>query len=314
MTEPMVLLALAIVLPGVVLYHCGPTWRARALRAAQFALVLAALIGLCWVVYALVRSKFDKEVAQVLARSGRAVTPGALAMAKAEVERLMWHSIFMPRYMGFVWIAFAIAVCALLMRLPTRGLRIAGVGLLLAVNLAQFRARLFAGTEPPLERVAQEIWRHDSHNPKADLTARVYVNDSLVAGPGHPGYGTLSGQQGKYYLGLARGTWIHPAEWKQMSSGQYFDLHGSRLTRGSRGQRLPLDYASIARDVRQATGVKRVIVWEKYFDVKPPAADPLLPQLGAGWERAGEPLDYQVRFHWSWTDLYVYRRTEYVKR
>jgi 4-amino-4-deoxy-L-arabinose transferase-like glycosyltransferase len=314
MTEPMVLLALAIVLPGVVLFYCGPTWRARVARVAQFALVLAALVGLCWVVYALVRGKFDKEVAQVLARSGRAVTPAALAMAKSEVERLMWHSIFMPRYMGFVWIAFAIAACALLMRLPTRGLRLAAVGLLLAVNLAQFRARLFAGTEPPLEQVAKEVWRHDSHNPQADLTGRVYVNDSLVAGPGHPGYGTLSGQQGKYYLGLARGTWLHPAEWKQVSSSQHFDLHGSRMSRGSRGQRFPLDYASIARDVRQSAGVKRVIVWEKYFDGKPPAADPLVPLLGSGWGRVGEPQDHRVRFHWSWSDLYLYRRTEYVKQ
>jgi hypothetical protein len=212
--------------------------------------------------------------------------------------------------MGFVWIALGIGVCALLMRLPTRGLRYGAVGLLIAVNLVQFGARLFAGTEPPLAEVAKDVWRHDRHNPQADLTARVYVNDAMVAGPGHPGYGTLSGQQGKYYLGLERGEWLHPTLWKRVSSGQYFDIHGGR---GGRGRQGTLDYSSIAGDVRRSAGLKRVVVWEKYFDEKPPAADPLLPLLGAGWKRVGEPRDYDVRFHWTWADLYVYRRSEYVR-
>jgi hypothetical protein len=238
-----------------------------------------------------------------------------IATAKAYVEQTLWQSIYMPRYMGFVWIAFGVALCALLMRLPTRGFRYAAIGLLVAVNLAQFRARLFAGTEPPLQQVAEEIWRHDSHNPAGDLTTRVYVNDSMVAGPGHPGYGTLAGQQGKYYLGLARGAWIHPTEWKRVAAGRYFDIHPAGGG-GGRGRRTTLDESSIAAEVRRSPGLKRVIVWEKYFDAMPPLADrdPLLPLRGAGWQRAGEPRDHHVRFHWTWADLYVYRRSEYVRR
>jgi hypothetical protein len=319
MTDPVVLLALAILLPGVIVYYCAPEWRGRVRRAAQFALVLAALVGCCWLVYTLVQNKFEKEVAQVLTRTRRGASGTAtsveVATAKAYVERTLWQSIYMPRYMGFVWIAFGIALCALLMRLPTRGLRYVAIGLLLAVNLAQFSARLFAGTEPPLQQVAEEIWRHDSHNPAADPTARVYVNDSLVAPPGHPGYGTLSGQQGKYYVGLARGQFIHPTEWKRASVGQYIDLHGARGGGGDgRSRRSSLNLSSIASDARRSPGLKRVVVWEKYWDGDPPEQAPLLPMLGAGWERAGAARDYDVRFHWTWADLYVYRRTEYVKK
>jgi hypothetical protein len=313
-TDPVVVLGLAVLLPGVIVYYCGEEWRGRLVKIAQLVMVVAALVGCCWLVYLLVQAKFEKEVAEALTRTRRGTTraPSSVevATARAYVERTLWQSIYMPRYMGFVWIALGISVCALLMRLPTRGLRYGAVGLLIAVNLVQFGARLFAGTEPPLAEVAKDVWRHDRHNPQADLPGRVYVNDAMVAGPGHPGYGTLSGQQGKYYLGLERGEWLHPTLWKRVSSGQYFDIHGGR---GGRGRQGTLDYSSIAADVRRSSGVKRVIVWEKYFDEKPPQTDPLLPLLGAGWRRAGEPRDYNVRFHWTWADLYVYRRTEYVR-
>jgi len=316
MTDPVVILSLVIVLPGVVFYYCGAEWRARLARVAQFALVLAALVGCCWLVYALVQNKFEKEVAEALTRTRRGgigkPSSVEIATARAYVARTLWQSIYMPRYMGFVWIAFGLALVSLLMRLPTRGFRYAAVGLLVAVNLAQFSARLFAGTEPPLQRVAAEIWAHDSHNPKADLTTRVYVNDSMVAGPGHPGYGTLSGQQGKYYLGLARWAFIPPAGWKRVPTGQFFDLHGSRG--GGRSRREPLNLSYVASDVRRSAGLTRVIVWEKYWDGDPPAEDPLLPMLGQGWERVGTPADYNVRFHWTWADLYVYRRTEYARK
>ena len=35
--------------------------------------------------------------------------------------------------------------------------------------------------------------------------------------------------------------------------------------------------------------------------------------LGAQWVRTGVQ-DYTVRFHWTWAELYVYRRSEYVRK
>ena len=175
------------------------------------------------------------------------------------------------------------------MRLPTRGLRFAAVALLVGINLAQFSGRIFAGTEPPLDEVAADIWRHDTgrdidgqpHNPQADPSALVFVNDSAVGSPGHPGYGTLNGQAGKYYLGLARRQWFHPTKWKRIDSSQEFTIHflasgGGGPGRGGGpggGTSSGGSYAasSIVAMVNRSPAVKRVIVWDKFFDTVPDA-------------------------------------------
>jgi hypothetical protein len=318
MTEPIVLTGLAVLLPGLILYYCAPSWRGRLSRFAQFALVTAALIGCCWMVHRIAQDKLNKEIVQYLNRGyGKTATIADFSASQIESAKLAltrpnaaWQSIFMPRYIGFVWIGICIALCALLMRLPTRGFRFAAVLLVVGINLAQFGGRLFAGTEPPLDRVAHDIWAHDSHNANADATTRVYVNDAAL-GPGHPGYGTLNGQQGKYYLGLERGYWIHPSEWKNVPVGRYFDVSGSGRGRGGGGGVSP---SAIAAEVRREPQVKRIIVWEKYFTQKPPVSDPVLPYLGAGWSKAQPDEDYTVRIHWTWAELYVYRRSEYVRQ
>jgi hypothetical protein len=318
MSEPIVLTALAVLLPGLIFFYCAPSWRGRLSRFAQFALVVAALIGCCWMVNEIAQGKLNKEIVQYLNRgaaSGKAKTIADFSAAQIESAKAAlvrpnaaWQSIFMPRYIGFVWIAICIGLCALLMRLPTRGFRIAAVVLVVGINLAQFSGRLFASTEPPLDRVAHDIWVHDSHNDGADVHARVYVNDTVL-GAGHPGYGTMSGQQGKYYLGLERGYWIHPSEWKRVPVGRYFDVQsGGGGGRGGGG----VSFSAIAAEARRP-GVNRIIVWEKYFNQKPPATDPLLPLLGSGWSKAGPDEDYTVRIHWTWAELYVYRRSEYVR-
>ena len=67
-----------------------------------------------------------------------------------------WHSLWMPRYLGIIWPAFAIAVAVLLARLPTRPLRFAAVGFLVLVNLAQFSARVHQ-SEPPTDILAADM-------------------------------------------------------------------------------------------------------------------------------------------------------------
>ena len=315
LTHPLAIAAAVIIIPGLVLYYCGTTWLDRAKRVFQFIAVAAAILLACHLAYKAADAKLQKEITQYIGRQPAFATsdPAARAQLIEQVKEQLqapgapWQSIFMPRYVGFVWIPFCIGLCALYMRLPTRPLRIVAVALLVGVNLLQFRARLFAGTEPPLDVVAQDVWRHDTvNNPKADPTARTYVNDSSIAGPGHPGYGTLQGQQGKYYLGLERGYWIHPREWKRVRSDQYFDIH----PKGSRGGISP---ALIAADARRYPNLKTIIVWEKHFDEDDRVTIDRLPGLlGPGWKRAGQK-DYNVRLHWNWTDLYLYRRCEYVR-
>jgi hypothetical protein len=185
------------------------------------------------------------------------------------------------------------------------------MSILIGVNLLQFRARLFAGTEPPLDRIAQDIWQFDSHNTKnPDPTGRTYVSDSPLANQsGHPGNGGLHNQQGKYYLGLARGYWFHPTEWKSIRSDQYFDIY----PKGGRGAMSP---ALIASDVRRDPSLRKIIVWETFprTPVAPDTAqrDRILDALGPQW-KAVDHEDFAVRFHWNWSDLYTYRRSVYEK-
>ena len=391
MTEPLVLTAIAVLLPGLAIFYSGRNWASRLSRVAVFSVIVGILYGACWITWWVNYSKLAKEVFQtfekeiaVSVQASRALTPmqeeaqhlietrgylGAYraimgpedtkesaatlalrAQLRARAETIkqgfirpggVWQSIFMPRYFGFVWPAFCIALIALFMRLPTRAARIAAMTLLIGVNLTQFSQRLFAGTEPPLQHVAREVWQHDTtHNrgiaqfvlpaedleqlPKAsagdvanllhyavlggDASARVYVNDTPLAGAGHPGYGTLQGQQGKFYLGFERGYFMHPSEWKRTDSSRYFDIFPTQGRRGSGG----LYYDSIASDIHRTTDVRSVIVWEKFFNDAPPK-DHLGPLLGAGWKLVHEK-EYAVRFHWTWAELYLYKRFEYARQ
>jgi 4-amino-4-deoxy-L-arabinose transferase-like glycosyltransferase len=319
LSEPFVLTCLVILLPGLLIFYSGPTWSRRIGRLVQFVLVSAVLVASCWLVYTLIQQKFEKELAQAAEKAHDPQFIRRYGTPRAYVTKVVWASIFMPRYVGFAWIAFCIALCTLLMRLPTRPLRFVAILLLVAVNLSQFSGRLFAGTEPPLDRVAVDSWSVDSHNEHPDVTTRVYINDTPVGGSGHPGWGTMVGQQGKYYLGLARGYWIHPTEWKSARGSEYFDI-GSRIAPGGgnpraapRGRSAFPDPATIALDARRSPQVKRIIVWDKFFDETVEHKDRLETLLGSSWKVASEQ-DYNVRFHWNWSDLYVYRRTEYVRK
>jgi len=389
MTEPLVLTAIAVLLPGLVLFYCGRNALDRLIRVTLFSLIVGIIYGACWITYHVNLSKLAKEVGQTFEKeiaaavqTSRPLTPqleeaarlieeqGYLGAYRAimspdsstpqtaihsqlrtRVEAMkqqfirpggVWQSIFMPRYFGFIWPAFCIALIALYMRLPTRGVRIAAMTLLIGVNLGQFSQRIFAGTEPPLQHVAREVWQHDTtHNrgiaqlallpedleqlPKrpaagdvanllhyailgGDSTGRVYVNDGSLGGAGHPGAGTLQGQQGKYYLGFERGFYMHPSEWKRTDSTRHFDIYPAGGRRGGSG----LNYDAIATEIRRAPELRRVIVWDKFFSNAPPV-DRLSPLLGSEWKLMHEK-EYTVRFHWTWAELYLYKRFEYARQ
>src|SRR5204863_167454 len=82
-----------------------------------------------------VQAKYEKEVKQIvekaatpqMARQLSSYTGTVEERAQKHLNATVWKSIFMPRYSGFVWIALCIALSALLMRLPTRGFRIASI-------------------------------------------------------------------------------------------------------------------------------------------------------------------------------------------
>jgi hypothetical protein len=201
----------------------------------------------------------------------------------------------MPRYLGIIFPAFAIAICALYLRLP-RPLRYAAVTLLLAVNLTQSLARLILPTEPPISRVAADVWRAHG-DPRATGTL-TYAQ--VRPGFGPPGAGTISNLVGLYHLRLLSGQTIRPVEFRFTPADRICPI------------RRFADPAIVAWDVQSHPAVHTLILWT---EVAPDSADTtrrLLARLGPDWRLASTD-DYPVRVHWTWSPLYIYRRQVFAK-
>jgi hypothetical protein len=159
-----------------------------------------------------------------------------------------------------------------------------------------------------MDQIARDVWQQDARNKKADPALRTYVTDSPMASQsGHPGYGALSNQMGRYYFGLMRGHWFHPTQWKSTRTEEYFDIRP--------GGRNPVSPALVAADVRRSPQLRRVVVWEVISRRGGGGAgdsDRMVEALGPGWARVSQSL-HPVRLHWNWSDLYTYRRSEYAK-
>ncbi len=205
-------------------------------------------------------------------------------------------SVWMPRYLGTIWPAFAIAVAVLLMRLPTRPLRWGAISLLMAVNLIQHGARVFAGSEPPTELIARDVL---ASQPTASDT-RMYYR-LFHRGGGAPGSGLLDSVPGRYYLAVLSGRSVEPR------------LVRSGLERTFRIWNLfmPMEIF-IPNDVGQNPQLKRLIVWDRLSPGQIDQTDALAEKLPAGWKRVGEEL-YPVRDHWIWQDIATARRRVYER-
>ncbi len=204
---------------------------------------------------------------------------GALAaLANGPYEQSVW----MPRYTGVIWPAAAIGVVTLLLRLPTRPLRVLAINALLGMNLLQAWARVYVPTEPPLDRIAADV---DNAGRRSDLLT--FVGPPPVGQAG-PGFGRIEGVIGAMYLNMLR----------PRADSPWVEVQTFRSE-----QRIP-------RIVGESNGIKRLVVWEASFQPKP---ETLLERLGPEWSQEKMEV-YPVRVHWSWGKLYDYRRHEYVRR
>ncbi len=213
-------------------------------------------------------------------------------------KRMDTGPAWMPRYMAFAWPAFAIIICALIMRLPTRPVRYLAIVLLLGVNLAQAWGRMFAGSEPPIDHIIHDLYAAQNSSD----TIRTYVQQG--GSTNHPAGGNISNNPGRYYISIERGAAWHPSNYLNTEISNVLTV---------RPQTSP--YA-ISADVRRYPSVVRIIVWDRLPEKPTPAADPsdpIVTQLGAQWTREKEEF-FPVRFHWNWSQLYIARRRIYVKQ
>jgi hypothetical protein len=266
------LFAAAVVLAGGALFLSGRTWRERVYKLAVIAATLGGLFIVCWLCYFI-------------------------------YERKHGGSVWMPRYLGFIWPAVAITVAALLLRLPTRLLRWAAIALLIGVNLSVYSARLFAGSEPPTDRMARDLV--DSQ--PADATVRMYYDVSASRG-GPPGAGTLYTLPGAYYLTIYSGKPTNPQEFLSGFMG------GRIATKFKRWNVSVLPLAQyVFNDVKKTPRLTRLIVWEDFTPRQTMTADDaVLQRLGDPWTRADEQI-FCVRDHWTWRNLLTLRRRVYER-
>lgn len=236
-------------------------------------------------------------------------------------------SVWMPRYLGMTWPAFAIALCILASRLPWRALRWGFFGLLIVVNLDQFASRiatnfnvdpagrlLVTGSEPPIDLMARDVI--DSDAPRRETiggrtviwsprsSTRVYAQSVAHFPPG-PGYGWLSGMVGQYELATLGMMPLTPREFRSMRAGpNVFFFNFQRNTTPQ----------FVARDVARHAGIDRVIVWD---NAPPPQVadqpDPLIRRLGGSWELISDER-FEVMDHWRWLRIATARRREYRRR
>jgi hypothetical protein len=148
--DPRILAIAVVVLPLLAYLAASTPWR-RVAALAQFLAVAAIVLGLC----ALLESMFTDDP-----------------------DRSWW----LPRYMGVIWPAFAIGLCALLARLPSRALRWTAFGILLGVNLSHAGERILDGTEMPIDRLARDLVNSDMD--RLDPIGAEGVEPLRPAGPG----------------------------------------------------------------------------------------------------------------------------------
>src|SRR5262249_21372872 len=120
------------------------------------------------------------------------------------------HSVWMPRYLGIIWPALIIAVSVILLRIPTRAVRIGAISFIVAVNLALYSARVFAGTEPPVDRIAADVW---AARPREGNHIRAYTSLSDSFGMG-PGLGAMFSPSWRYYMVVQSGITTPPTEFR----------------------------------------------------------------------------------------------------
>ncbi|MCC6239010.1 MAG: glycosyltransferase family 39 protein [Phycisphaerales bacterium] len=252
---------------------CGDNSRERVRKFALVALIGAALWGACYIIFVSVKP--------------------------------MDGSVWMPRYLAFIWPAVVLALSALLVRIPTRPLRWGAIGLVLLMNLGQAYGRIFIGNEPPVDRVVSDILADRSDPMTLTFTPplRTHSADKTMAVNylgAAPGGGMVWDWVGRYYF-------AHQSD--QPVSVQRFGRWRPWEQEKLREDASP---AAVKAALKKQPQAQRIIVWQQYPDETSArsAADPLAEALGGRWAYAGQTI-YNVRFYWSWADLYTYSRREY---
>jgi hypothetical protein len=276
---------IAIALAVLCFFACGRTWRERAMKAGLFTITLTVLWLLC----------------------------GAIAIA---VTSMHWsENVWLPRYLGVIWPAVAIAVATLFMRLPTRSLRIVAVACFVGINLLQYSWRVFGQSEPPTALLAQDLIDAQPN----DATTRTYTRIARLPGV-EPGEGVIGSPAFRYYLAAQSNVPVRPEEfhfdlYHRKAAGKYEDhFRFWPAIQNPLMQRFTNLVTFIPFDLKSSPSIKRIVVWELFEtrDRDLAEQDRIQAQL-PGWRRVSQEI-YTSYDHWRWRALYLSRRSVYENR
>jgi hypothetical protein len=249
---------------------CVPATRAAFVRGLKWIVSAAVLIGGCEAVY--------------------------LICYRLSVDAMLtdraWHSLWQPRYLGFIWPATALAAGALIMRLPTRPIRGLAILIVLAINLSFGLGRIFGHTEPSVDQMARDAFASQS----IDSPTRTYFNIRTAAPT--PAHGTLFTFPGHYYMQM--NAWLQP-----MTPQRFRQLLDEFTFRRN------YNPGMIAEEVNDTRFLNQVIVWDEFSTKANHDANPL-KILMPGWRLSSETW-YPLRYFWDWQDLLRFRRREYTR-
>jgi hypothetical protein len=201
-------------------------------------------------------------------------------------------SLWMPRYLGFIWPAVAIAGVTLLLRLPSAPLRWGAIGLVVAMNVVNGVDRMAKYTEPPMGSVMGDLY--DAH----ESGGRVLAVCDFVRGGAGPGEQSADGAGARYYLLIDGKTQIHPDQFYQWDFEPR--LNYPRQT----------DPISVANDLADQPDAHRLISWHVHHD-----PDPLVDYgaaLGKSWHRVSAQ-QYHLFVYWNWNSTNWLDRQEWEK-
>lgn len=213
------------------------------------------------------------------------------------VPRFPDQSVWMPRYVGVVLPAVVLAAAALVYRQPTWWLRTATIGLFVMVNLAQFSARTFGQSEPPVDLMAADVVRAY----KGEGSFRTFLMLSPRHSSAEPGGGSLHNSPGSYYL-------------RELSG---IDAPAQEVRLGRLSRRLRVEFRDNPNVIAAEANMIRppletLVVWSSLPAGEVDLSDPLAEKLKGQFKRVNEEI-WTVRDHWTWMDRWQFRRRTYQR-
>ena len=263
-----------------------PTWRTAVTYGFCVGFVALSLIA-----YARRDRRMPLRIVQSIAVIGIVFVVLCLIYAAVPMQE---KSVWMPRYIGFVWPAFAIVAAVLIRRLPFAVVRWAVVLVFVAANVtnAAMRAKF---AEPPTAQQASDFLASRADPQGTGFFAAV-LNKS--AGPGTGSAFTLPFY---YYVAVQSGTPVTPSRVNPLGAGS--TNREQRLE-----ARFPFD--RLQRSLDRTAGLDRFTLWTEagWRESMDGLTDRLATRLAPRWTIASAEPPVAVYEHWTWRRLYQMQR------